>query len=119
MFQRLGSRVKHVSTKLLVLLLACLASGSAVLGYINIRLHRHDLEQVSLEQAIEISDFIRDNTYRSMMANDRQGLYEAIQAIGDHSEIERIRIINKGGQVAFSSDSHEVGSLIPMGSVQC
>jgi two-component system NtrC family sensor kinase len=119
MFQLLESRVKHVSTKLLVLLLACLASGSAVLGYINIRLHRHDLEQVSLEQAIEISDFIRDNTYRSMMANDRQGLYEAIQAIGDHSEIERIRIINKGGQVAFSSDSHEVGSLIPMGSVQC
>ncbi len=83
------SRVKHVSTKLLVLLLACLACGSAVLGYINIRLHRHDLEQVSLEQAIGISDFVRDNTYRSMMANDRQGLYEAIQGIGNHSEIEQ------------------------------
>ncbi len=74
MFQQLESRVKHVSTKLLVLLLACLACGSAVLGYVNIRLHRHDLEQVSLEQAIEISDFVRDNTYRSMMANDREGL---------------------------------------------
>ena len=97
--------MKHVSTKLLVLLLACLACGSAVLGYINIRLHRHDLEQVSLEQAIEISDFVRDNTYRSMMANDRQGLYEAIQGIGHHREVERIRIINHDGRVAFSSDS--------------
>jgi two-component system NtrC family sensor kinase len=119
MFQQLGSRVKHVSTKLLVLLLACLACGSAVLGYINIRLHGHDLEQVSLEQAIEISDFVSDNTYRSMMANDRQGLYEAIQAIGKHKEIERIRIINKDGRVTFSSDSHEAGALLPRGSAPC
>jgi len=44
--------VKHVSTKLLVLLLACLALGAVVLGYIDIRLHRRDLEEVSLQQAI-------------------------------------------------------------------
>jgi two-component system NtrC family sensor kinase len=119
MFQHLDSRVKHVSTKLLVLLLTCLACGSAVLGYINIRMHRHDLEQVSLEQAIEISDFVRDNTYRSMMANDRQGLHEAIQAIGNHTEIERIRIINKDGGVAFSSDTHEAAALIPRDGKQC
>ena len=74
MFQHIASRVKHVSTKLLVLLLACLACGAGVLGYINIRLHRRDLQQVSLEQAIGISDFVRDNTYRSMMANNRQDL---------------------------------------------
>ncbi len=119
MFRQLESRVKHVSTKLLVLLLACLACGSAVLGYVNIRLHRHDLEQVSLEQAIEISDFVRDNTYHSMMANDRQGLHEAIQGIGSHREVERISIINHDGRVAFSTDSHEAGTLINRGSKQC
>jgi two-component system NtrC family sensor kinase len=119
MFQQLELRVKHVSTKLLVLLLACLACGSAVLGYVNIRLHRNDLEQVSLEQALEISDFVKDTTHRSMMANDRQGLYDAIQAIGNHREIERIRIINKDGQVAFSSDSREAGVLIPRSNTQC
>ncbi len=119
MFQQAMSRVKHVSTKLLVLLLACLACGSAMLGYINIRLHRHDLEQVSLEQAIEISDFVRDNTYRSMLANDRQGLYDAIDGIGHHSEIEQIRIIDHNGRVAFSSDPHEAGNLIRRDSTQC
>lgn len=119
MFQQLELRVKHVSTKLLVLLLACLACGSAVLGYVNIRLHRNDLEQVSLEQALEISDFVKDTTHRSMMANDRQGLYDAIQAIGNHREIERIRIINKDGKVAFSSDSREAGVLIPRNNTQC
>jgi two-component system NtrC family sensor kinase len=119
MFRQLESRVKHVSTKLLVLLLACLACGSAVLGYVNIRLHGHDLEQVSLEQAIEISDFVRDNTYRSMMANDREGLRETIQGIGSHREIERISIIQHDGRVAFSSDSREAGTLIGRDSVQC
>ena len=119
MFQQTMSRVKHVSTKLLVLLLACLACGAAVLGYINIRLHRHDLEQVSLEQAIEISDFVRDNTYRSMLANDRQGLYDAIDGIGHHSEVEQIRIIDHNGRVAFSSDPHEAGTVIRRDSTQC
>ena len=110
MFQQLELRVKHVSTKLLVILLACLAFGSAVLGYVNIRLHRHDLEQVSLEEAIGISDFVRDCTSRSMMANDREGLLESIQGIGNHSVIEQVRIINHDGRVAFSSDTHEAGT---------
>ncbi len=119
MFQPLGLRVKHVSTKLLVLLLACLAFGSAVLGYINIRLHRHDLEQVSLEEAVGISDFVLDCTSRSMMANDRQGLLESIQGIGNQSVIEQVRIINHDGRVAFSSDAHEAGTSIGRGSTQC
>jgi two-component system NtrC family sensor kinase len=119
MFRQPMSRAKHVSTKLLVLLLACLASGSAVLGYVNIRLHRHDLEQVSLEQAIEISDFVRDNTYRSMMTNDREGLREAIQGIGSHREIERISIIQHDGRVAFSSDSRQAGTVIGRNSPEC
>lgn len=119
MFRPLGLRVRHVSTKLLVILLACLASGSAVLGYVNIRLHRHDLEQVSLEEAIGISDFVRDCTNRFMMANDRQGLLESIQGIGNHSVIEQVRIINHDGRVAFSSDAHEAGSTIGRNSKQC
>jgi two-component system NtrC family sensor kinase len=119
MFNFLRSRVKHVSTKLLVLLLTCLALGAALLGYINIRLHRHDLEQVSLEQGIAISDFIRDNTYRSMLANDRSGLHEAIQAVGNHKEIERIRIINHEGRVAFSSDARETSTMLSQSSPQC
>jgi two-component system NtrC family sensor kinase len=119
MFQPLGLRVRHVSTKLLVMLLACLACGSAVLGYVNIRLHRHDLEQVSLEEAVGISDFVRDCTNRSMMANDRDGLLESIQGIGNHSVIEQVRIINHDGQVAFSSDAHEAGAIIGRNSKQC
>jgi two-component system NtrC family sensor kinase len=54
-----------------------------------------------------------------MMANDRQGLHEAIQAIGNHKEIERIRIINHDGRVAFSSDSRETATLLSRSSPQC
>jgi two-component system, NtrC family, sensor kinase len=119
MLQQLILRVKHVSTKLLVVLLVCLVCGSALLGYINIRLHRRDLEEISLEQAIAISDFVRDNTYRSMMANDRRGLHDAIDAIGHHIEIERIRILDHDGRVAFSSDAHEAGTLIRHDGTEC
>lgn len=119
MFQQLDSRIKHVSTKLLVLLFACLVSGSVVLGYVNIRLHRQDLEQVSLAQAEGISDFVLDSTIRSMMGNDREGLRESIQGAGSRSVIEQIRIINHDGRVAFSSDPREAGTSIGRNNTQC
>jgi two-component system NtrC family sensor kinase len=119
MLEQCQFRVKHVSSKLLILLLGCLAIGSALLGYINIGLHRHDLEIASLQQGIEISDFVCDGTHRSMMANDRQGLSDAIQAIGNHQQIERVRIINNEGRVAFSSDRQEAGVLLPRTGTPC
>ncbi|MDR3764812.1 MAG: ATP-binding protein [Acidobacteriota bacterium] len=119
MFIQLQSRVKHVSTKLLVVLLVCLACGAALLGFINIRMHRKNLEDTSLQQGIEISDFVRDTTYRSMMANDRHGLGVAIQSIGNHQQIEHVRIINHTGRVAFSSDPGENGTALSLHSTEC
>jgi len=119
MLRQLESRIKHVSTKLLVLLLGCLACGSALLGYVNIRLHRHDLEQVSLEQATEISDFVRDTTHRSMMANDREGLHDVIKRIGSHKQGERIRVIDHDGRVKFSNQAGEAGTLLSRNSAEC
>jgi len=116
---RFQSRVKHVSTKLLVLLLTCMACGTAIVGYLDIRLHGRDLEQVSLAQAIEISDFVAANTHHSMLANDRAELSDTLRLVGTHSEIESIRILNHSGQVAFSSDSRELGTTIPKESTQC
>lgn len=118
-FDQLQSRIKHVSTKLLVVLLACLACGAALLGYINIRMHRSNLENTFLQQGIEISDFVRDTTYRSMLANNRESLSDAIQSIGNHQQIEHVRIINHDGRVAFSSDRNEHGTRLDFHSPEC
>jgi len=119
MLELLQSRVKHVSTKLLVLLLGCLAVGSGLLGYTNIRLHRHDLEQVELRQGIGISDFIHDTTQHAMMKNDRRDISEAMQAIGAHEGVDRVRIINHDGRVAFSSDPSDVGTVQQRTATPC
>jgi two-component system NtrC family sensor kinase len=119
MLEQMQSRVKHVSTKLLVLLLGCLAVGAVLLGYINIRVHRHDLEEVELRQAIGISDFIHNTTQRAMMSNDRADISQSMQAIGNHDDVERVRIINHAGHVAFSSDPSDVGTLQPRTATPC
>jgi len=119
MFRRFQPRVKHVSTKLIVLLLACMVCGTAVAGYLNIRLHGRDLEQTSLAQAVEISDFVAATTHHAMLANDRDELNDTLRGIGAHSEIEGIRILNHAGRVAFSSDPHEPGTTLSKNSEQC
>ena len=50
----------------------------ALLGYLNIRLHRQHLEHATLLSAERISDVIRRSTTDYMLRNDREGLHHAI-----------------------------------------
>ena len=54
----------------------------ALLGYVNIRLHRHHLEAATLAAAERVSDTIKRTTSYHMLRNDREALYEIIRTIG-------------------------------------
>ncbi len=70
-----------VSGKLIFLLVACLTVVFALLGYLNVRLHRRDLEQSTLTSAERVSDVIKRSTSYYMLHNDREGLHRAINTV--------------------------------------
>jgi len=64
-----------LSVKLNLLLLGAMVVIFALLGYVNVRLHRQYLEQNTLATAERISDVIKQGTTDYMLRNDREGLY--------------------------------------------
>src|ERR1035438_1729665 len=93
-------RLTHsISAKLVGSLLAVMVIIFALLGYLNIRLHRKDLEAATLASAERVSDIISRSTNYYMMHNDREGLYHAIKSMSNEPGMVKLRILDQQGQI--------------------
>lgn len=111
--KRLWTKVAgSLSGKLLVVLVSSMAVIFGLLGYLNIRLHRHHLERTALVNAARMSSVIKRNTSYYMLRNQRDGLYHIITDMANEPEMVRIRIINDRGSISFSSDPTEMGKVV-------
>ncbi len=110
---------RSVSAKLIVSLLAVLVVIFAVLGFLNIRLHRKHLEAATLLSAERVSDMIKRSTSYSMLRDDREGLYHTIRTMAAEPGVVRIRIFNPEGRITFSTDSKEINTLVDKNGEAC
>jgi len=115
-WRRLGNTL---SVRLIVLLLAGMVVIFALLGYLNIRLHRRHLEAASLVSAERMSDVIQHATTYHMLRNDREALYQSITTMASEPGVVRIRIFNQEGRISFSSDASEVNTYVDKRGEAC
>jgi two-component system NtrC family sensor kinase len=108
-----------LSTKLVALLLATMTGVFALLGYLNVRLHRQHLEQASLASAERMSDLILRSTTYSMLRDDREGLHHVVQTIGGQAGVEKIRILDKQGLITSSTDTREINHSVNQTEEAC
>src|SRR6201993_2247137 len=94
-----------LSAKLNILLLGAMVVIFALLGYLNVRLHRQHLEQNTLLSAERISDVIRHSTTDYMLRNDQEGLFRSIQTMASEPGIEKIRIFDPDGRISYTTNS--------------
>src|ERR1035438_6626112 len=103
---------RSISAKLIGSLLVVMFVIFALLGYLNIRLHRQHLEAATLASAERVSDVIKRSTTYYMLRNDREGLYHAIQTMADDPGMIKVRILDQEGRVSYSTDSAEVSHAL-------
>ena len=108
-----------VSAKLIGSLLAVMVVIFALLGYLNIRLHRQHLEAATLVSAERVSDVIKHSTTYYMLRNDREGLYHAIQTMADEPGMLKVRILDQQGRVSYSTDAKEVSHVLDKTAEAC
>ncbi len=77
------------------------------------------VEEEVLTGAERASEFLEGSLLTEMMENNREHIHDAIWRLGRDPEIEVVRIYNKRGEVAFSSDSAEIGSKVDMRAQAC
>ncbi len=113
-------RLTHsLSAKLNVLLLGAMVAIFALLGYLNVRLHRQHLEQAALLSAERVSDVIRRSTTDYMLRNDREGLYRTIRTIVDQPGMSKIRIFDQDGRITYSTDPSELNHVVDKRAEAC
>ena len=117
--RRWSKLTNSISAKLIGLLLAVMVVIFALLGYLNIRLHRQHLEAATLASAERVSDVIRRSTTYYMLRNDREGLYHAIQTMADEPGMIKVRIFDQEGRVSYSTDPHEVNHVLDKSAEAC
>ena len=113
-------RLTHsITAKLVGSLLAAMVVNFALLGYLNIRLHRRDLEAATLTSAERVSDIISRSTTYYMMHNDREGLYHAIKSMSNEPGMVKLRILDQQGQISYSTDASEVNHVLDKTAEAC
>jgi len=108
-----------LSAKLNLLLLGAMVVIFALLGYLNIRLHRQHLEQATLLSAERVSDVIKRSTTDYMLRNDREGLHHAIQTMADQPGMMKIRIFDKEGRITYTTDPAELDHVVDKRAEAC
>ncbi len=108
-----------VGARLIILLVAAMAVTFALLGYLNIRLHRKHLEAATLQSAERISGVMKRATSYHMMRNDRGGLYNTITTMANEPGVVRLRIIDQEGHISFSTDPKEVNRFVDKSAESC
>jgi two-component system, NtrC family, sensor kinase len=115
-----SKRLTHsISAKLIGYLLAVMVAIFALLGYLNIRLHRQDLEAATLASAERVSDVIARSTTYYMLRNDREGLYHAIRTTADEPGMVKVRIFDQDGRIGYSTDQAEVNHVLDKNAEAC
>ena len=113
-------RLTHsISAKLIGHLLAVMVVVFALLGYLNVRLHRKDLEAATLVSAERVSDIIKHSTTYYMLRNDREGLYHAILTMEDEPGMVKVRIFDQEGRISYSTDPAEVSHVLDKTGEAC
>jgi len=110
---------RTLSVKLNILLLGAMVLIFALLGYLNVRLHRQHLEQNTLTAAERTSDVIKQGTTDYMLRNDREGLYRSIQTTAAEPGIEKIRIFDQEGRITYTTDAAEQNHVVDKTAEAC
>ena len=108
-----------LSAKLNILLLGAMVVIFAALGYLNIRLHRQHLEQMTLLSAERVSDLITRSTTEYMLRNDREGLHHSIQAMAGEPGMIKIRVFDQEGRITYTTDAAELDHVVDKKAEAC
>ena len=88
-------------------------------SYFSVRFYTDQMMSQVTESANSVSDFIKSSTHYSMLLNQKEDVYEIIRTIGRQPGISSIRIFNKRGEITFSTEGSEQGSVVDLKAEAC
>jgi two-component system NtrC family sensor kinase len=88
-------------------------------AYVNIATLKTMLLEAAISDADKLSETIIKTTHYEMLEDNRKRAYEMIQEVGTLQGVEYIRMINKSGNITFSTEKDEIGRSLDKTEVGC
>jgi len=111
--------LNRLSVKLIIILTAVVLVILGVYTYFTITRLQNDLTVAFTQNTMNLSDIVKKSSRYSMLFNKREDIAQIINTVGTEKGVYLIRVYNKYGQVAYSSDSAEVGTVYDTKSQSC
>ena len=85
---------------------------AAVSGLVNVKTEEQQLLFTMIQGADQLSKGITSATWHAMLDDHREAAYQVMQTIALKQGIDRIRMVNRGGQVMFSTNPEDRQSSV-------
>ena len=88
-------------------------------SYFNVQSEKRNLLTEVGRHANQLSEHLKSDTAYDMMHNDRERIHHGIRRVGRQENIDRIRIFNKSGEIIYSSNLAEIGTMVDKNAESC
>jgi two-component system NtrC family sensor kinase len=91
----------------------------AIFAYLNIQSQSRSLLTEVERHASQLSEAVKSDTEYDMLRNDRERIHESIRRIGQQESIDRVRVLNKSGEIIYSSNAEDIGKMVDKRAESC
>jgi len=110
---------RKISQKLILIVSATAIIIIGVYSYFNIKSQSDVLLAEVERHANQLSETIKNSTRYGMLLNQREHIHEIINTIGKDRAINDIRILNKEGEIIYSTRIDDVGKMLNKQAESC
>ena len=111
--------LQHIGFKLILVVGITAILIISVFAYFNIQSLGNSLQGEVERHANQLSETVKYSTRHDMLLNQRDRIHQAITAMGKQPTIGRIRVLNKTGEIIYSSDDREIGTSVDKNAESC
>ncbi|MDP3025636.1 MAG: ATP-binding protein [candidate division Zixibacteria bacterium] len=105
--------------KLILFVGGILIVALGIFTFVSINSQKKQLIGEVLKGASRISETVKRSTRYDMLKYESEDVHKIIETIGEQEGIEKIRIFNKEGEIMFSTDKKDIGSMVDKKAEAC
>jgi two-component system, NtrC family, sensor kinase len=111
--------LKRIGVKLILLVGVTAVTIIALFAYLSLQAMNAGMLAEVERHASQLSETVRASTRYAMLLNERDHIRQIVQSIGQQQDIGKVRILNKLGEIIYSSVEADIGTMVDKRAESC
>jgi len=111
--------LKRIGTKLILLVGVTAVTIVGLFAYLSLEAMNTGMLGEVERHANQLSETVRASTRYAMLLNERDHIRQIVHSISQQQDIGKVRILNKLGEIIYSSVEADVGTMVDKHAESC